>query len=191
VTPQQPVAAAARAAVRNTAMLSALLLGPGGCGDASNPPSTTSMSTPQALRGCDGVAEALQARLWVSGFADPFALDVDEQAGTTSGEVRVPPGIVRRFTFDWFIEREGRVILLAQARDELDLSSPSSETATLTMADEDLSTTSCDDMSADSFNGAATIDVDGTDRPVCDLDDDGASNLAEVCAGDDPLVGPP
>jgi len=149
----------------------------------------TSWPTPQALRGCDAAAAPLQARLWVSGFAEPFALGVDEDAGTTTGVVRVPPGIVRRFTVDWFVEYGDRVVVLAQATDELDLSAPAVATATLNLADDDVVTADCRDMGDGSLRGGATIDVDGRARPVCDLDDDGDSNLAEVCAGGDPLGG--
>jgi hypothetical protein len=161
------------------------------CAPAPSPSSapTTVWPTPQALRGCDAASAPLQARLWVSGFAEPFALDVDEEAGTTAGVVRVPPGIVRRFTVDWFVEDGDRVVLLAQATDELDLTDPHAETATLTLADDDVVTADCRDMGDGSLRGGATIEVDGEPRPVCDLDDDGDSNLAEVCAGGDPLGG--
>lgn len=160
------------------------------CGDAPAAPSTLSLPTPQALSTCDGADAALQARLWVSGFVEPFSLDVDLIAGTTSGDVRVPPGISRRFTIDWFIERDGGTVLLAQASRDYDLSETTAAAVTLTFDEGDVSTTNCRAIVDGTKNGTSTVDDGGVARPACDLDDDGAPNLDEVCAGGDPRGGP-
>jgi hypothetical protein len=167
--------------------LAACLLIAIGCGDTATPPSTMALRTPQALTSCDGAPSALQARLWVSGFTEPFALDVDLIAGTTSGTVRVPPGIARRFTVDWFVELDGRVVLLAQATDDLDLGATTDDAVTLTFTEDDVTTNACRAIEDGTTSGSATVDVGGVARPACDLDDDGEPNLDEVCAGRDPL----
>jgi hypothetical protein len=165
-----------------------------GCG-VEPAPASLSLSVPQALTGCDGLATPLQARLWVSGFTEPFALTVNDETGAATGAVRVPPGVVRRFTVDWFAEHRetirGTIVVLAQVSDDLDLSEASTDTATVAFAADAVTTTDCRDMADGSVTGSATIDIDGTGRPVCDLDGDGVSNLVEVCAGDDPLEGAP
>jgi hypothetical protein len=177
---------------KETAAVVALALaGVGGAcvAPAEGPASTLSLPTPQALSGCRGADEPLQARLWVSGFAEPFALDVNEADGTTSGDVRVAPGITRRFTIDWFIERAPDTILLAQATRDLDLSRPADAAVTLTFDDRDVVTSNCRALSDGTLAGASTVTVRGFPRPPCDLDDDGQPNLDEVCDGGDPFGG--
>jgi hypothetical protein len=161
----------------------------GACGEASSSTSSLSWPTPQALSTCANADVALQARLWVSGFAEPFALDVDLIAGTTSGDVRVPPGISRRFTIDWFVERGGDTVLLAQASRDLDLSTTTDAAVTLTFGEGDVATTNCRAITDGTTSGSTTVDIDGSARPPCDLDDDGTANLDEVCAGVDPFGG--
>jgi hypothetical protein len=175
---------------RSWAVALAFVVAAAGCGDDEHAPASLSLPTPQALTTCATSDVALQSRLWVSGFNESFALDVDLIGGTTSGTVRVPPGIARRFTIDWFIDADGRTVLLAQASRELDLSKTTDDAVELTFADDDLTTTTCRAIDDGTTNGSTTVDVDGDARPVCDLDDDGTPNVDEVCAGLDPLGGP-
>ena len=137
---------------------------------------------PQALTACAQKPANLQARLWISGSDAPCFLDVDVDAGTTSGACETAPGIKRRFTLDWFIDVAGRDVVLAQAQTEVDLEGATEDVA-LDFKDDDVSAVACFDMSVDSFDGADSVDVEGRAVPVCDLDDDGVSNVDEVCAG--------
>lgn len=162
-----------------------LLLGLAAC-EASTSPATLTLPLPQALVACAAVPDDLQARLWISGTSDPCFLDVDVAAGTTSGACPIAPGIERRVTLDWFVDVAGRAIVLAQAQGEVDLEGATTD-VTFTVADDDIVTTGCKDMSKDSFAGSDTVDVDGADVPVCDLDNDGVVNVDEVCAGDPAL----
>jgi len=157
----------------------------GGCAGNDDVAPSLVFGTPQALISCAAIPDddTLQARLWISGTESPCFLDV---AGGASGDCSTTPGIERAFTLDWFVDIGGRDIVLVQARKLVDLSDPESDTVDLAFADDDYITDDCKDMSRDSFVGVDTVDVDGVDRPVCDLDDDAVSNVDEVCAGDDP-----
>lgn len=159
-----------------------------GCGPAPSSPSLV-FRNPQALAACAQPPDELLARLWISGSNVPCFLDVDVAAGTTSGECEAAPGIERRFTLDWYVDVAGLEVVLAQAQQDVDLAGKQGG-ITLAFVDDDVSVVACLDMSVDSFEGSPVVDVDGADRPVCDLDDDGADNLAEVCNGDDPFGGP-
>ncbi len=180
--------------------IACLLTGLAGCGpspasssaSSSEAGGTLRFATPQALSACAEPPADLQARLWISGTSAPCSLDVDVAGGTTSGGCEVIPGIERRFTLDWFVDvgvDGGREIVLAQAQKDVDLAGVNDDEITLAIEDDDIDTADCLDMSADQFNGAASVDVDGVARPVCDLDADGDDNLAELCAGGDPLGG--
>ena len=157
-----------------------------GCAPSTSP--ALVFRTPQALVACAQPPADLQARLWISGSRAPCFLDVDLDAGTTSGACETAPGIERRFTLDWFVDVAGREVVLAQAQKDVDLAGEQ-ETVSLDFVNDDVVVAGCFDMSVDSFNGSEVVDIDGVDRPVCDLDEDGADNLTEVCAGDDPLGG--
>jgi hypothetical protein len=165
------------------AVLALAVAGLGACSPSPSSPSTLTLPLPQALVACAAVPDDLQARLWISGTSDPCFLDVDVAAGTTSGACPIAPGIERRVTLDWFIDVAGRAIVLAQAQGEVDLAGATDD-VTFTVADDDIVTAGCKDMSQDSFAGSDDVDVDGAAVPVCDLDDDGVSNVDEVCAGD-------
>ena len=169
---------------RGSAWLAVLALA-AACGQSPSP--TMVFPTPQMLVDC-AQPPPLQARLWISGSADPCLLAVDVAASIATGSCETAPGIVRRFTLDWFVDVRGREVLLAQAQKEVDLRNQQ-ESLTLTYAAEDIVVTGCLDMSVDSFNGAELVDVDGVLRPVCDLDDDGVDYLGEACAGNDPSGG--
>ena len=164
------------------------LLALAACGPSSSP-ATLRFENPQALTDCAAPPQDLQARLWISGTRDPCFLDVDVAAGTTSGACETAPGVKRRFTLDWFVDEGGREVVLAQARKELDLTQQEDAAVTLAIGADDVVTDGCRDMSVDSFDGTDTVDVDGRAVPVCDLDDDGVANVAEVCAGADPFGG--
>jgi hypothetical protein len=165
------------------------------CGPDADAGAALTFSLPQALLSCASVPE-LSARMWVSGSSDPCALDVDVQAGTTSGTCDVTPGTERTLTLDWttVVDHAGEdfTLLLAQARGTLDLSTPK-EKATFTVGEDDVVTTACRDMRTDTLEGAEVIDVDGVEVPPCDVDescdgDDGAcTNLGELCASADPF----
>ena len=138
----------------------------------------------------------LQARLWVSGYDEPCALDVDLDENTTTGACDATAGATRRFTLDWYVERAvpagDVVVVLAQAQKDVAVSGGQ---ASLSFATGDVRVTACEDMAVDSYEGATTVDVDGVARPVCDLDgscgaDEAAAcaNVGEVCAGEDPLL---
>jgi hypothetical protein len=143
------------------------------------------VATPQGLVDCASPPGGdLQARLWVSGHSAPCALEID--GDTATGDCVVTPGLERRVTIDWFIDRGGVVILLAQASRDVDLTRATAD-VDLSFSDNDYVTTGCLDMSVDSFAGSPTVEVFNVQQPVCDLDDDGESNVVEVCAGTDPL----
>ncbi len=148
-----------------------------------------SFQTPRALTACAAPPANLQARLWISGTGVPCPLDVDVDAGTTSGSCETAPGIERRFTLDWFIDEGGREIVLAQAQQDVDLGAQADAAITLSVKDEDIVVDGCLDMSKDAFTGSDTVDVDGEAVPVCDLDGDGSANIVEVCDGSDPFGG--
>ena len=142
---------------------------------------------PQALVSCaQPVPEgSILARLWISGSDEPCFLDVS--GASSSGACDVVPGVVRAFTIDWYIDQGGREIVLAQGRRDVDLTGTTEAEIDLAFTDDDYLTVDCLDMSVDTFNGSPTVDVDGVDRPVCDLDGDGDSNVVEVCRGDSPV----
>lgn len=143
------------------------------------------VARPQALVDCASPpGDTLQARLWVSGHGAPCALSVD--GDTATGDCVVTPGLERRVTIDWFIDQGGVVILLAQASRVVDLTRATADVG-LSFTDTDYVSADCLDMSEDSFAGSPTIEVFNGQRRVCDLDDDGATNVVEICAGTDPL----
>jgi hypothetical protein len=155
-------------------------------------------AVPRALLDCASPPADLKARMWISGSAQPCALDVDLEAGTTSGACDATPGRERRLTIDWFVAADGGVdLLLAQARGDVDLTNTDEATADFAVKDDDVQVAGCLDMSADSFEGSPTVIIRGVAVPPCDVDascddpDDPASpactNLGEVCAGADPF----
>lgn len=159
-----------------------------GCGDGDGAPTAMAIAVPRALVDCaqPPADTALRARLWISGTVEPCALTI--LAAGVSGDCVVVPGIQRVFTLDWYIADDSGVdVVLAQARLTRDLRGDVEQQQALAFADADYVSADCRDMSVNSLDGAATVDVDGAPRPVCDLDDDDDTNLAEVCAGRDPL----
>ena len=160
----------------------------GACG-AADDATAVSLSTPRALACAN--APALQARLWVSGTSAPCALDVAGAA--TSGTCTTAPGRKRTLTLDWFVDEAGVTLLLAQARGTLDLTVADKATADFNVADTDVVTAGCRDMTNDQVEGNLTIKVAGVDVPPCDVDNscaggDGAcTNLGEVCAQTNPF----
>ena len=159
-----------------------------GCGEADTSLAGVSIAVPQALVDCaqPPADTALRARLWISGTAAPCPLTI--LADGVSGNCDVVAGIERTFTLDWFtVDSSGVDVVLAQARTTLDLTGEIEASQKLVFADDDYVIDECLDMSADSSAGRDVVVVDGSDRAVCDLDNDGDANLVEVCAGRDPL----
>lgn len=142
---------------------------------------------PQQLVDCatPPTSDVLQARLWVSGLAAPCPLVVDDTG--VSGTCTIPPGIARTLSIDWFIDVGGTTIVLAQADRVVDFTSTTDAETALAFAADDYRTSDCRDFSTARPDGVDTVVVDGTARPVCDLDDDGTDNLSQLCAGRDPL----
>lgn len=142
---------------------------------------------PQQLVDCANppASDVLQARLWVSGLAAPCPLVVDDSG--VSGSCTIPPGIARTLSIDWFIDVGGTTIVLAQANRVVDFTSTTEAETALAFAADDYTTSDCRDFSTARPEGADTVVVDGSARPVCDLDDDGTDNLSQLCAGRDPL----
>ena len=98
-------------------------------------------------------------------------------------------------TVDWFVERGGTRVLLAQARTLIDLAGATEVEQQVTFTADDITTTDCLDVRQDAFDGTQTQRFAGDDVPVCDLDnscggtlDASCSNLGEICAGTDPLA---
>lgn len=147
---------------------------------------------------CASPPADLEAEVWVSGSRAPTPLAVNVAANTTSGTVRVTTGTERRIVIDWFVEREGTRVLLAQAAKTLDLTRPETDTIVLEISPSDVNVTTCVDVRDDLTRvGSPTTEYAGEARPVCDLDEScggslepGCSNLGEVCAGGDPLREP-
>ena len=151
-------------------------------------PTTLQIALPLALVDCaqPPAAGELKARLWTSGFNAPCPLQINDDG--VSGDCVVTAGIERIFTLDWFVvDAVGTTVVLAQARRTVDLAGATEATLKLEFTDADYVVDDCLDMSSDSFAGSATLEIDGTARPVCDLDDDGSTNVVEICAGRDPL----
>jgi hypothetical protein len=170
--------------MRHAVVAVGVALGMSACGPAAVASSLV-VAIPQALVDCASPpGAALQARLWVSGHDAPCALDVD--GDVASGNCAVTPGIERRVTIDWFVDRGGVVIVLAQAHRDVDLVGAADDVV-VTFSDADYTTEACLDMSVDAFAGSPTVEVFGVPRAVCDLDGDDESNIVELCAGRDPL----
>jgi hypothetical protein len=146
-----------------------------------------SPALPQGLVDCAAppASDVLQARLWVSGLDAPCPLVVDDSG--VSGSCTIPPGIARTLSIDWFVDVGGTTIVLAQADRIVDFTSATEAEQALAFAANDYRTTDCRDLSTARPTGAETMLIDGTARPVCDLDDDGVDNLSQLCAGRDPL----
>lgn len=147
------------------------------------------IGTPQALVACAAppAVDDVFARLWISGSAEPCPLQVDDDG--VSGTCPVVAGIERTFTLDWFmVDGSGVEVVLAQARTSLDLDGTTDADAIVAFDGADYVVSDCLDLRAgNGRDGAVTIVVDGSARPVCDLDDDGVANLEQLCAGRDPL----
>ncbi len=183
--------AAARTAASLAAALAACALT--ACAGELDADSVT-LQTPQALA-CAATPD-LQARLWISGSANPCALDVDLAAGTTTGSCNTRPGRKRTLTLDWFVHDDAHDIdlILAQARDTLDLSNEQNAEEAFNVSDDQVSLFGCLDVSVDQVSGSETVHIDGNDVPVCDVDNscngaagDGCTNLGELCGGGDPF----
>lgn len=183
-----------------TLLLTIVACGPGDDVDGLSA-SAISLSVPRALLECAAPPADLTARLWVSGSAEPCALEVDVDANVTTGACETRPGLVRTLTVDWFVP-SGAVandngddieLVLAQARGALDLTKGDAAEAAFTVAEEDVVTSECLDMRDDQVDGSPIIEVNGAGVPVCDVDDscaggDGAcTNLGELCAGTNPF----
>ncbi|MFZ9887480.1 MAG: hypothetical protein ACO3JL_08260 [Myxococcota bacterium] len=144
---------------------------------------------------CDDALEDLTALAFISGYDEPIPLDVDPATGVTTGSFEVAAGIERRLVIDWVVTRQATRVLLAQARATLPLEAPETAELTVKLSESDVSATDCRDVTGDLARaGDDFIRVDGTLRPVCDLDGDcgdtladECSNLGELCAGRDPL----
>ena len=152
-----------------------------------------SITTPRALLACAVVPADLQARMWISGSKVPCGLQVDVEAGTTTGSCDTRPGLVRTLTLDWFVPRADIDLLLAQARVDVDLTQAAQAEAQVVIADEDIVTSGCLDATLDQLDGAPTIFVAGAEVPVCDVDNScetasgPCGNLEELCAASDPF----
>lgn len=166
------------------------------CGPAPANVSAVAFPLPSALVvGCANPPSDLEAELWVSGFDESCPLDVDVAAGTTEGNCTVTTGRERTLTVDWFVIRDDTRVLLAQARDTVDLTNVTEDTVAFAIADGDVEVLECLDVREDQKDGKETQTFGGQERPVCDLDDDcgGAldvdcSNIGEICANADPLA---
>lgn len=190
-------AAPGRALLAGLAVLAAV-------GAACGPPEPElalfEVAAPRALSACQNppATGELSAELWVSGQEESCPLDVDPADRSVSGSCTVTARAVRTLTLDWFTVEGGVRVLLAQAREELDLVAPASEEVMLAVTDEDVTVRDCVDVTGDDkVNGEATVVFGGAEVPVCDLDDscagapaddEACANLGEVCAGEDPLV---
>lgn len=169
------------------------------CGGEETLDLSAPLTLPFALPiACAAPPTDLQAMAWVSGTREPTPLAVDLAANTTSGTVRVTTGAERRIVIDWFVERQGTRVLLAQATKTLDLTRPETETFVLDLSPSDVKVDTCMDVQGDLTRvGSPTMLFEGEPRPACDLDgscgqapDASCSNLGELCAGRDPLSEP-
>lgn len=138
--------------------------------------------------------DRLRAELFISGYLDPDAgactLIVDPESCTVSGTCTAISPTTRTLTLDYF-QREGSTrLLLAQARKDVNLRESSSVAFTegdFVRPDECEHMPSCDNsLEGCPLTQPVPTDAGVRQRPVCDLDDDGRSNLDEVCAGTDP-----
>lgn len=169
------------------------------CGGEEAPEARAPLSLSFALPiECAAAPDDLEAVAWVSGTREPTPLAVDVDADSTSGSLRVTTGAERRIVIDWFVERAGTRVLLAQAVETLDLTRPEAETLVLEVSPSDVEVAACNDVRDDLARvGSATTTFEGGERPACDLDascgasvDVSCANLGELCAGQDPLREP-
>ena len=184
---------------RLAASLAALVVA--GCGAPERAHADLVFSTPRALTvDCANPPADLAAELYVSGSRDPCPLEVDVAAGTTSGTCETTPGLVRTVVLVWFVTRPSPLgtatrVVLAEAIDQVDLREEPEDDVTVSFTDDDIVVRGCRDRTDDVIDGSLTQTVDGNAREVCDLDDDCAndtdaacSNLADLCAGGDPIA---
>ncbi len=175
---------------------SVLVLALASCGGGE--PASIRFDNPRALTvDCASPPTGMAARLWVSGYDEPFGLTFDAAAGTTTGTADIAPGVVRKMTIDWYVplgRADGIDLVLAQAQGDLSLVDSARPTAEFAIAADAILDASCLDMRADSFAGSATVVLDGATVPLCDLDDSCSggdpatcTNLIESCSGGDPL----
>lgn len=185
--------------VRGCAPLALVVCATLGCGGEDAPEVRAPVSLPFALPiACASPPDDLAAVAWVSGSRAPTPLAVDVDAGSTSGSLRVTTGAERRIVIDWFVERAGTRVLLAQATKTLDLARPEAETLVLEVSPSEVNVTTCSDVRDDLARvGSPTTSFAGEERPACDLDascgasaDASCANLGELCAGTDPLSEP-
>lgn len=184
-----------------------LALGACGPGDDDTPSMGIALATPQALQvDCANAPVDLKAELRITGNTRVCELTVDVDAGTTTGTCPTSRGFVRTLTLDWFVERTapggGPVrVVLAQARGSLDFTDdaeaaprplfgePEVETATWTITPDDITVSTCVDVTTDPASTETTMSFEGASVPVCDLDGSCASdpepdctNLGQLCA---------
>jgi hypothetical protein len=177
-----------------TALLTAMSM-VAGCGAEHDPALTPlTLAFPQALlTDCASPPSDLAAELWVSGVNESCALDVDVTTQSVTGVCTIPAGRDRTVTLDYFVERQGIRVLLAQARERLSLANAEAE-MDWTVSEDDIDPLNCLDVTEDQLNGSDIQVIGGNARPVCDLDDScqgtpatDCSNLGEICAGQNPL----
>lgn len=134
----------------------------------------------------------LRAELYISGYRNPDAgtcfMRVDENTCEVSGTCHAISPRERTLTLDYLVRTNGQRVLLAQAVKTVDLR----ESQTVEFTENDFVTTArcqympaCDN-SAESCSLRQPLGDGGPSVPVCDLDEDGRSNLDEMCAGTDP-----
>ena len=172
-----------------------VVLSSGGCGAEAEPTAIT-FANPQALVvGCANPPQDLEAEMWISGFQESCPLDVDVNAGTTTGDCVVTTGRSRTLTVDWFVTRGQTRVLLAQVQRTFDLTAVTEASLDSTISDADVEVLECRLMVNDQRDGEPTQSFNGVDAAVCDLDGDcggvldvGCANIGELCAGADPLL---
>lgn len=163
-------------------------------GDEVGGRTAISMHLPERVQ-CAAPPAAIKAQLWISGMSQPCDLKVGSDRSVTGECPDITARIDRRATLDYFILDDLTTappgvtspyrLLLAQATRTLALERPESDRVELSFADSDfVASAACRDMlhiDEETGEGASLVeDFVATGKP-CDLDDDGAGNLEELC----------
>lgn len=152
-----------------------------------------SLTLPERVA-CAAPPGNILAEAWVSGMNESYDLQVSSTGEVTGTLEGITARIDRRITLDYFImdpSAPGGVptpyrLLLAEAYKEVQLTEPDQQQIEVVFTDSDfVNPDDCLDMT--NYNEETGVSANTVDDFVegaspCDVDDDGSSNLEELCA---------
>lgn len=174
-----------------------------GCFDV--PPGEITIAVSAAMpfeASCQPLLGEVRAEAWVSGMNASYELEVDTDLVASGDMEGITSRIDRDITVDFYAE-ESLVsppvgvespyrLLLAQAVKFVELADPEAERIELSFAAQDFITEgACLDQAnynEEAGEPATTVDHFAAGASPCDLDDDGSSNIDELCADADPFA---